>query len=88
MASTLARITKINPREIWKHEALDFTKWLALEENISILCEELELNLENILPEASAGRYNVDIVADDIVATKKSTPEFQGTIFLTCLSIL
>jgi hypothetical protein len=31
-----------------------------------VLCEELELNLENIKPEASVGRYNVDVVADDI----------------------
>ena len=66
MAIALSRITKVNPREIWKHEALDFTQWLAKEENISVLCEELELNLENIKPEAAAGRYNVDLVADDI----------------------
>jgi len=54
MAINLSRITKINPREIWKHEALDFTQWLAKEENISILCEELEINVENIKSEASA----------------------------------
>lgn len=62
----LARITKVNPREIWKHEALNFTQWLAKEENIAVLCEELEINLENVKPEAAAGRYNVDLVADDI----------------------
>jgi len=48
----LSRITKVNPREIWKHEAHDFTQWLSKDENIEILCEELELNLENIKPEA------------------------------------
>lgn len=73
----LSRITKINPREIWKHEALDFTQWLAKEENISILCEELELNLENVKPEASAGRYNVDLVADDIDSKRKVIIENQ-----------
>ena len=52
----LSRITKVNPRDIWKHEAHDFTQWLAKDENIEILCEELELNLENIKPEAAAGR--------------------------------
>jgi hypothetical protein len=44
---------------------------LAKEENISVLCEELELNLENIKPEAAAGRYNVDLVADDIDTKRK-----------------
>ena len=73
----LSRITKINPREIWKHEALDFTQWLAKDENIEILCEELELNLENIKPEAAAGRYNVDIVADDIDTKRKVIIENQ-----------
>lgn len=73
----LSRITKVNPRDVWKHEALDFTQWMAKDENISILCEELELNLENIKPEASAGRYNVDIVADDIDSKRKVVIENQ-----------
>lgn len=73
----LARITKVNPREIWKHEALDFTQWLAKEENISVLCEELEINLENVRPEAAAGRYNVDLVADDIDTKRKVIIENQ-----------
>jgi len=77
MSIKLSRITKINPREIWKHEAIDFTQWLAKEENISVLCEELELNLENIKPEASAGRYNVDLVADDIDSKRKVIIENQ-----------
>ena len=62
----LSKVTKINPRDIWKHEALDFTQWLVKEENIDNLCEVLDLNLENIKAEGSAGRYNVDIVADEI----------------------
>lgn len=77
MTIKLSRITKINPREIWRHEAIDFTQWLAKEENISLLCEELELNLENVKPEASAGRYNVDIVADDIDSKRKVIIENQ-----------
>ena len=77
MAIKLSRITKVNPREVWRHEALDFTQWLAKEENIAVLCEELEINLENIKPEASAGRYNVDIVADDIDTKRKVIIENQ-----------
>lgn len=77
MTKRLSRISKINPREIWKHEAIDFTQWLAKEENISLLCEELEINLENVKPEAAAGRYNVDIVADDINTKRKVIIENQ-----------
>ncbi len=77
MAINLSRITKVNPREIWKHEALDFTQWLAKEENISILCEELGIEIENVKSEASAGRYNVDIIADEIDSNRKVIIENQ-----------
>ena len=62
----LSRITKVNPREVWKHEAHDFTQWLVKKDNISILAEELELSLDNVVAEAAAGRYNVDLVADEV----------------------
>jgi hypothetical protein len=74
---SLSRIVKINPRDIWRHEALDFTQWLSKDENISLLCEELDINLENIRSEASAGRYNVDIVADDSDTNRKVIIENQ-----------
>jgi hypothetical protein len=77
MDTRLARLSKVNPRDIWKHEAIDFTRWLSKEENISVLCEELELNLENIKPESAAGRYNVDIVADEIDSKRKVIIENQ-----------
>ena len=51
----LSRITKVNPREVWKHEAHDFTQWLVKKDNISILAEELELSLDNVVAEAAAG---------------------------------
>ncbi len=71
MTTNLSRITKVNPRDVWKHEALDFTQWLAKDDNISILCEELGIEIENVKPEAAAGRYNVDIIADEIESRRK-----------------
>ena len=39
----IGRIDRVPLRDVWKHEARDFTKWL--EENIEVLNEILDLNL-------------------------------------------
>jgi hypothetical protein len=44
MKKQLAKLTKIKLRDVWPHEALDFTKWLALEENLDALSEEIGIN--------------------------------------------
>jgi hypothetical protein len=54
-------------REYWKHEANDFTPWLAdqiRDEPVSELEDTLGLDLEVIEEEKSVGRYNVDILAE------------------------
>lgn len=73
----LGVLNKVDLRAIWPHEALDFTRWLALEENIQRLCEELDITLENIKVEEAAGRYNVDIVADEAATKRKVIIENQ-----------
>lgn len=36
----LGKLEKIDDlRRIWPHEALDFTPWLAEDENLSLLCD-------------------------------------------------
>ena len=67
----LSKITKVNPREVWAHEAYDFTKWLAADENIALLSDEIQIQLENVKVESAAGRYFVDIVADSVDAGGK-----------------
>jgi hypothetical protein len=52
-------------REVWPHEALDFTPWL--ERNPDALGEVLDLSIENIERERSAGDFSVDLVAEDQV---------------------
>jgi len=61
----LANIKKVDLRQAWKHEALDFTKWLAQGENLMLLSDEIGINLRLIQTEASVGRFNVDILAED-----------------------
>ena len=45
MVATLGRLKKVNLREAWKHEALDFTRWLAQEDNLALLSEEIGILL-------------------------------------------
>ncbi|CAG5086014.1 DUF4268 domain-containing protein [Parvicella tangerina] len=73
----LGQIEKVDLRKAWKHEALNFTKWLAKEENIVILADELDIEIENVKPEESAGRYSVDILADDLNTRRKIIIENQ-----------
>jgi hypothetical protein len=73
----LGALKKVDLRKIWYHEAHDFTKWLAKEENISKLTEELDIDIENIILEASSGRYNVDILANEVHTSKKVIIENQ-----------
>jgi RecB family endonuclease NucS len=59
----IGKITRVNLKEVWKHEALDFTKWLI--DNIDMINDLLDLNLSNAEREKAAGDFNVDIVAQD-----------------------
>lgn len=59
----IGKIERVALREVWKHEALDFTQWL--QNNIDVLNDVIDLNLSNPEREQSAGSFNVDIVAED-----------------------
>jgi hypothetical protein len=59
----IERLERVPLREVWKHEALDFRRWL--EENIDILNELLDLNLASADREQAAGTFSVDLVAED-----------------------
>ena len=54
MSSTnIAKLERLPLREVWKHEAYDFTQWL--EENFDVLNSSLNLNLVSVDREQSAG---------------------------------
>jgi len=59
----IGRLQRVPLREVWRYEALDFTRWL--EENIEVLGEALELNLSSAERERPAGSFSVDLVAED-----------------------
>lgn len=59
----IGKIERVGLREVWKHEALDFTRWL--QENVDVLNDVLDLNLDNVEREQAAGTFSVDLVAED-----------------------
>lgn len=61
----LGKFKQVALREIWKHEALDFTNWLAMEDNLELLSEELEISIVNAQTEVGVGKFSVDILAED-----------------------
>ena len=73
----LGILEKVNLRDVWKREDTDFTKWLAKDENISILLDEIGISAENIVTEDGAGKFNCDITADEIESGKKIIIENQ-----------
>lgn len=61
----MSRLTKLPLRTIWKHEALDFTQWLALPENLELLADTLGIGIINAQTEVPVGQFNLDILAED-----------------------
>lgn len=73
----LGRIESVPVREVWKHEAQDFTKWLAREENLSMLGEACGLDLELVDTESAVGSFAVDIFAQESGTGRKVVIENQ-----------
>lgn len=75
MGETLGRLTRVSPRDVWKHEARDFTRWLA--ENIDRLGELLNLDLEVEGREVDVGDFSADIAARDLGSGRRVVIENQ-----------
>ncbi len=59
----IGKIQRVPLREVWKHEALDFTTWL--ERNVDVVSDALGLPLSSAERERAAGDFSVDLVAED-----------------------
>src|SRR6266487_1058997 len=59
----IGKLERVELREVWVHEAHDFTQWL--QQNIDVLNSALDLNLVNVDREQTAGSFSIDLVAED-----------------------
>ena len=64
-------------RKIWPHEALDFTPWLAEEENMALLADALGIEITVDETEAGVGDFHVDIYASETGTERKIIIENQ-----------
>ena len=73
----LGKLSKVDLRTTWRHEALDFTTWLSKEENLSLLSDEIGVSIKLIQTEAPTGDFNVDILAQEENTGRKIIIENQ-----------
>jgi len=73
----LSKIEKIDLREAWPHEAVDFTKWLAEADNITLISDELGIEMDVLGTEVNVGRFSVDILAEEQGSGRKIVIENQ-----------
>lgn len=74
----LGRLKEIKDlRRVWKHEALDFTPWLAQEDNLALLADAVDLEITLDETESSVGNFNVDIYATETGTDRKIIIENQ-----------
>lgn len=59
----IGKLERVPLRQVWEHEAYDFTQWL--QENIDVLNAALDLNLVNVDREQASGLFSIDLVAED-----------------------
>lgn len=72
MTQPLGRLEKVDIRKIWEHEALSFTPWLAMPENLTQLGETLGIEFDegNIREEVGIGDFSADILSSDLSGHK------------------
>lgn len=78
MTQKLGKIKRIKDlRSVWPHEANDFSKWLAEEENLALLADSVGIDIDLEERESSVGNFNVDLYAIESGTGRKIIIENQ-----------
>ena len=76
--ATLGKIERIEDlRTIWQHEARDFTKWLAQDENLALLSDTIGIDIALEERESAVGDFSVDLYATEEGSGRKIIIENQ-----------
>ena len=75
--NNLGKLKKVELREAWKHEATNFTQWLAQDENLTLLGDEIGFDIKLLQTEAAVGSFSVDILAEEENTGRKIIIENQ-----------
>lgn len=60
----LGRLTVVPPRQVWPHEAHNFTPWLL--QNVDVLSDLLGMDLELEVAEHPVGDFSLDLIGRDL----------------------
>ena len=77
MKKNLSKLNKVELRDVLGHEAIDFTNWLAQQENLNSLGNEIGVDIKLIKTEANVGKFSVDILAEEEASGRKIIIENQ-----------
>jgi hypothetical protein len=66
LAKEFGKVTPLPIREVWKHEAQNFTPWLL--ENAELLGEALGMDLEIKNAEHPVCNYSLDLIGEDVAS--------------------
>lgn len=62
----LGRLTTLNPRDVWRHEAHNFTPWLL--GNVDVLSDLLGMELALDVAEHPVGSFSLDLMGRDLTS--------------------
>ena len=75
---SLGKIERVEDlRMVWPHEAYDFSKWLAQDENLAMLSDTIGINIVLEERESPVGGFSVDLYAKEDVTGRKIIIENQ-----------
>lgn len=75
--TNLGRLKQVEVREVWRHEAHDFSAWLVKPENLELLSDAIGIQIEPTGTEIGVGRFRIDILAEEPVTGHKIIIENQ-----------